>query len=201
MSITITHYKFTLTPNELSDTFNLEDWNKKNDATIHNLEKFLTEIEGFELHNKTIQIFKNEKDFNKYKALFNTSEDFINTDYNRIIEDQSENINEIISNYITTEKLNLLEQREYNRAINGITVRMITFGKKVSKKGFYADIIGQQKIEINTNLTEKLKLNYLYSTKQTFDLAYSLIDNKSKEIFKKTFIDTFEADKSLILFL
>ncbi len=200
MSITITHYKFTLTPNELSDTFNLEDWNKKNDATIHNLEKFVTDIEEFELHNKTIQIFKNEKDFNKYKALFNTSEDFINTDYYRIIEEQTDSLDELIEAYIFDEKLDTLERREYNRGINGISVRMITFGKIILKKGFYGDIIGQQKIEIHTNLTDKLKLNYLYSTKQTFDLAYSLIDNKSKEIFKKTFIDTFEAGKSLILF-
>jgi hypothetical protein len=200
MSITISHYKLTLTQNELSDPFKFEDWEKENDGANQNLEKFATDIEEFELHNKTIQIFKNENDFNKYKSLFNSSEDFINTDYYRIIEDQTYSLDELIESYIFDEKLGLLEQREYNRGINGITVRMITFGKKVSKKGFYADIIGQQKIETSSSLKEKIKLNYLYSTKQTVDFAYSLMDQKSKENFKKTFIDEFEADKSLILF-
>lgn len=201
MSITITHYKLTLTPNELSDTFKLEDWEKENDATLQNLEKFVIDIEEFELHHKTIQIFKNEKDFNKYKSLFNTSEDFINTDYCRIIEEQTDSLDELIESYILDEKLDTLEKREYNRGINGIIVRMITFGKLILKKGFYGDIIGQQKIEPMVNFTEKFKLNYLYSTKQIFDLAYSTMDQKSKENFKKTFIDTYEEGKSLILFI
>jgi hypothetical protein len=200
MSITITHYKLTLTPNELSDTFKLEDWDKQNDVETDHLEKYETDIDEFELHNKTIQVFKSEKDFNKYKSLFNSTEDFINSDYYRIIEDQTESLDELIESYIFDEKLDLLEQREYNRGINGITVRMITYGKNVSKKGFYADIIGQQKIETSSSLTEKIKLNYLYSTKQTVEFAYSLMDQKSKENFKKIFIDEFEADKSLILF-
>ena len=201
MSITITHYKLTLTPNELSDTFKLEDWEKENDATLQKLEKFVIDIEEFELHHKTIQIFKNEKDFNKYKSLFNTSEDFINTDYYRIIEEQTDSLDELIESFIFDEKLDTLEKREYNRGINGIIVRMITFGKIILKKGFYGDIISQQKIETNSSLTKNVKLNYLYSTKQIFDLAYSTMDQKSKENFKKTFIDTYEEGKSLILFI
>lgn len=199
MSITITHYKLTLIPSELNDTFKLEDWGKQNDASIHNLDKFLTDIEEFELHNKTIQVFKNEKDFNKYKSLFNSSEDFINTDYYRIIEDQTDSLDELIASYIFDEKLDLLEQREYNRGINGISVRMITFGKKILEKGFYCELNSQQKIEPNTSISENFKHNYLYSTKQSFDLAYSLMDNKFKENFKKTFIVEFEEGKSFIL--
>jgi len=176
MSITITHYKLTLNPNELSDAFKFEDWEKEHDLANQNLVKLTTDIEEFELHNKTIQVFKNNKDFNKYKSLFNSTEDFINADYYRIIEDQTDSLDELIKSYIFNEKLYLLEQREYNRGINGITVRMITFGKKVPRKGFYANIIGQQKIETNSFLTKNVKLNYLYSTKQTFDFAYSLMD-------------------------
>ena len=198
-SISITHYKLNENPNELNEALKLEDYSY--DSKIHQqFDDFLIDIEEMELNQKTIQVFNTEKDFMKYKALFQSENDFVNDDYYRIIEDKSDDLEKLIVAYIETHNLNTFERIEYNRGINGISVRMITFGKRVIKKGVFCEIVNQQKID-SENIDEQIiHCNYLYTAIQPIELVFSLIDEKSKVSFKKMNLDNFEQGKSIFVF-
>jgi hypothetical protein len=198
-SINLTHYKLNENPNELDEALKLEDYSydSKTNQSFHD---FLIDIEEMELNQKTIQVFKTEKDFMKYKALFQSENDFVNDDYYRIIEDKSDDLEKLISTNIETNNLNTFERIEYNRGINGISVRMITFGKRVLKKVVFCEIVNQQKIDIEKIDDQIIHCNYLYTTIQPIELVFSLIDEKSKVSFKKMNIDNFEQGKSIFVF-
>jgi hypothetical protein len=198
-SINLTHYKLNENPNELDEALKLEDYSydSKTNQPFHD---FLIDIEEMELNQKTIQVFKTEKDFMKYKALFQSENDFVNDDYYRIIEDKSDDLEKLISSYIETNNLNTFERIEYNRGINGISVRMITFGKRVLKKGVFCEIVTQQKIDFEKIDDQLIHCNYLYTAIQPIELVFSLIDEKSKVSFKKMYLDNFEQGKSIFVF-
>ncbi len=198
-NISLTHYKVKENPNELDEPLILEDYSY--DSKIHQpFNNFLIDIEEMELNQKTIQVFKTEKDFMKYKALFQSENDFVNHDYYRIIEDKSEDLEKMISTYIETNNLNTFERIEYNRGINGISVRMITFGKRVLKKGIICEIVNQQKIDIEHIDDQVIACNYLHTSIKPIELVYSLINEKNKVSFKKMNLDNFEPEKSIFVF-
>lgn len=153
-----------------------------------------------ELNQKTIQVFNTEKDFIKYKALFQSENDFVNPDYYRIIEDKSNDLEKLIGAYIETHNLNTFERIEYNRGINGISVKMITFGKRVIKKGVFCEIVNQLKIDLENIDEQVIAYNYLHTSKQPIELVYSLMDEKNKVNFKKNYLDNFEQGKSVFVF-
>jgi hypothetical protein len=198
-NINLTHYKIKENPNEFCEPLKLEDYSYDS-KTYQPFHDFLIDIEEMELNQKTIQVFKTEKDFMKYKALFQSENDFVNDDYYRIIEDKSDDLEKLISTNIETNNLNTFERIEYNRGINGINVRMITFGKRVLKKGVFCEIVNQQKIDIEKIDDQIIHFNYLYTTIQPIELVFSLIDEKSKVSFKKMNIDNFEQGKSIFVF-
>jgi hypothetical protein len=77
---------------------------------------------------------------------------------------------------------------------------MITFGKRVLKKGVFCEIVNQQKID-SENIDEQIiHCNYLYTAIQPIELVFSLIDEKSKVSFKKMNLDNFEQGKSIFVF-
>jgi len=198
-TISLTHYKLKENPNEFDEQLKLEDYNY--DSKIHQpFHDFLIDIEEIEFNPKTIQVFKTEKDFLKYKALFQSENDFVNDDYYRIIEDQSDDLEKQTSTYIETNNLNTCERIEYNRGINGISVRMITFGNKVLKKGIICEIVNQQKIDIENIDAQFIFCNYLHTSIQPIELVYSFIDEKKKVNFKKMNLDNFEPSKSIFVF-
>ena len=198
-SISLTHYKLNENPNELNEALKLEDYSY--DSKIHQqFDDFLIDIEEMELNQKTIQVFNTEKDFMKYKALFQSENDFVNDDYYRIIEDKSNDLEKLIGAYIETHNLNTFERIEYNRGINGISVRMITFGKRVIKKGVFCEIVNQLKIDSEKIDDQIIHCNYLYTAIQPIELVFSLIDEKSKVSFKKMNLDNFEQGKSIFVF-
>jgi len=198
-SISVTHYKLNQNPNELDEALKLEDYSY--DSKIHQpFNDFLIDIEEMELNQKTIQVFKTEKDFMKYKALFQSENDFLNNDYYRIIEEKSDDLEKLTSKYIETNNLHTFERIEYNRGINGISVRMITFGKRILKKGIICEIVNQQKIDFEHIDDQVISCNYLYTSIQPIELVFSLIDERSKVSFKKMNLDNFELGKSIFVF-
>lgn len=198
-SFSLTHYKLTENPNDIDEQLKLEDYSY--DSKIHQqFDDFLIDIEEMELNQKTIQVFNTEKDFMKYKALFQSENDFINPDYYRIIEDKSNDLEKLIGKYIETYNLNTFERIEYNRGINGISVRMITFGKRVIKKGVFCEIVNQLKIDLENIDEQVIAYNYLHTSKQPIELVYSLMDEKNKVNFKKNNLDNFEQGKSIFVF-
>lgn len=198
-NISLTHFKLKENPNELDEQLKLEDYSY--DTKIHEQFKdFLIDVEETELNHKTIQVFKTEKDFSKYKALFQSENDFINPDYYRMVEEKLTDLEILIDRYIEINNLNTFERIEYIRGINGISVRMITFGRRVFKKGITCEIVNQQKVEIVIPDDQVIAFNHLHMSKQPIELLYSLIDDKSKEGFKKMNMDNFEEGKSIFVF-
>lgn len=197
MSITITHYKLNNTSTDFNEPWLLEDL-EINSELENVISHYYTNVEVLEPHEKSIQLFETEKDFNKYKAIFLSSSDFSDSNCKRIIEEKVEDITIEIENYIKTEKLNHLNKSDFKRTINGMNVHVITFGTPKLKKGFYVEKISElQKVE-NFNLNDKIKNNSLYVNKVHFELTYSLLNNNHKEIFKKDFLNKFEEGKSLL---
>ena len=198
-NISLTHFKLKENPNELDEQLKLEDYSY--DTKIHEqFIDFLIDVEETELNQKTIQVFKTEKDFSKYKALFQSENDFINPDYYRMVEEKLTDLEILIDRYIEINNLNTFERIEYIRGINGISVRMITFGRRVFKKGITCEIVNQQKVEIVIPDDQVIAFNHLHMSKQPIELLYSLIDDKSKEGFKKMNMDNFEEGKSIFVF-
>ena len=198
-NISLTHFKLKENPNELDEQLKLEDYSY--DTKIHEqFIDFLIDVEETELNQKTIQVFKTEKDFSKYKALFQSENDFINPDYYRMVEEKLTDLEILIDRYIEINNLNTFERIEYIRGINGISVRMITFGRRVFKKGITCEIVNQQKVEIVIPDDQVIAFNHLHMSKQPIELLYSLLVDKNKVGFKKMNMDNFEEGKSIFVF-
>jgi hypothetical protein len=207
MGLDITHYKLSLSPNDKGNQCTIEDWDLDCNVSLKHYSKYITDIWEYDF-DKAIAIVKNEQVLENLKKseLFdekNLKKVFVGSINSKMRAD--------ISRYIKTEKLDKLEMLECKTTTNGIKYREIAFGKKVIKKGFYYDEVGNQCRGMNNYFYDNFRKYLFWGEKKDFDLAYECVGgdfyidcwgqeavDEMKAKFKADFVDKFVFGQSIL---
>lgn len=172
MGLDVSHLQLTLTPDENSRYFDIDDWNSDCNVPLENYSKYITTIEILDF-KECIIVVKNEKDFEDFdKAAKRDSIENLKV----FIGELNDSMRAQLSRYIADQKLEKLKSVELYCEDDGLKYYTISYGEPVQIQGmYYIGDIGYQRRGMNSLFYDTFNKYLLWGKKEDFELAYTCV--------------------------